>query len=280
MGKYVNINGRILESSKCALSVENRAFRYGDGVFETVRLINGKPVFMPDHFTRLTHGLSNLQMLIDPSFSLKNLTLQIKELSLKNNIAEGGRCRITCFRNPGGYYSPENLHFSYIIEAIPLEKNVYALNDEGIKLGIYDDVPVTLNKLSADKMLNRQIQVLAGIHASKNHFDDCLVLNQKGLIAEAISSNIFLLIDGVLYTPDIKSGCINGVMRKQVISKAKKMNVGVVETSITTKSLEKCAEVFLTNVVSGISWVGAFDKYRYFHDFSEKLVNEINNSLV
>ncbi len=277
MAKYVNINGRILEASKCALSVENRAFRYGDGVFETLRLINGKPVFLADHFARLIHGLTNLEMSIDSSFSLGNIEAQIVELAAKNGVEQGGRCRITCFRNPGGYYAPENLHFSYIIELTTLDKNAYEMNAEGLTIGVYDDIAITVNKLSADKTLARQVQVLAGIYAQKNQYDDCLLLNTKGLIAEAISSNVFLLIDGVLYTPDITSGCVNGVMRKQIIALAKKINVGVVETSITPESLDKCSELFLTNVVTGISWVGAFDKNRYYHTFSEKLVEALNN---
>lgn len=269
----------MLEASKCALSTENRAFRYGDGVFETIRIANGKPLFFQDHYARLIRGLKNMEMAIDTSFSQENLHSQINELNAKNGIEEGGRCRVTCFRNPGGYYRPENLHFSYIIETIPIETNQYVLNTEGLKLGIYNNVPVAVNKLSADKTLNRQIQILAGIYASGNKFDDCLLLNHKGWIAEAISSNVFLLIEGVLYTPDLASGCVSGVMRKQIMSLARQLNIGVVETSITIETIDKCSELFLTNVIRGITWVGAYDKNRFFHSVSEKLLTALNTKI-
>jgi branched-chain amino acid aminotransferase len=153
------------------------------------------------------------------------------------------------------------------------------LNDKGLIIGIYDEVKKPINLFSSYKTANSLIYILAGIFKNLNKYDDCLILNEKGHLIEAVSSNIFIVKNGVLYTPPITEACIDGIMRKQVINIAKKNEISFAEQPLFVDDLLKADEVFLTNSISGIQWAAAYKNKRYFKKISEFLLRKVNESV-
>lgn len=275
-GLFVNLNGDIISEKLCGLSIHNRAFKYGDSLFETIKIINGKAVFAEDHFSRLTKGMTEMRYEFPPFWELTYFKMEMNKVIQKNNIRKGGRLRFTVFRKGEGYYIPESNEVGYVVEAAGSAENGFSLNEKGIKIGLYSEIKILPNKFSAYKTNNCLLYTDAGMWARENDFEDVLLLNDKGNIVEAVSSNIFLLVDGFLYTPSIKEGPKAGIMRKKVIQLAKKTNLPVIETAVSTAVLNNAEEVFLTNAIKGVQWVSGFSKKRYFHKLSGKLVQMLN----
>ncbi len=275
---YINIDGFLYKEDEKVFTVDNRAFKYGDALFETVRVINGEPQFLEDHFVRLKKGMQILKM---PSggISFNELKEQIVKLIQKNHIKQGGRVRITVYRSGGGLYAPENTGKSFAIEAVPLKNNKYVLNEKGLAVDVYNDLKRHRNILSQIKTTNNIPHVLAGIYKNENNLDDCLVLNDQGRIVEALSSNIFLYKNNNLYTPAIDEGCMDGIMRKQVLRIAKEMNINVFEGMLNGSMLLQADELFLTNAIHGLQWVVSYRQKRYFNKATKEILERLNLSI-
>lgn len=273
--KYVLINDEFFDSSLPYLK-ENRAFMYGDGLFETIRVINGKPFNLENHILRLFEGAKVLNIKVPSYYSTDYFNKQIINLLEKNNITLGGRVRLCVYRENGGYYKPENNNCLCFITADSLQNNLYNMNEEGLTVDIYSDISKHKNILSNFKTSNMLHYIIAGNYALDNNLDDCFIINSKRNIIEAISSNIFLVSNGVLYTPPLSDGCIGGTMRMYVINIALKNNFKVYETSILPQNLMVADEIFLTNSIQGIQWIGSYKSKRYFNTISKEILLKIN----
>jgi len=274
---YINFNGFLYKEGEKVFTVNNRAFKYGDALFETIRIINGQPCFLEDHFIRLKKGMKVLKMNAG-TISFNQLKDQIIRLINKNRIKEGGRIRLTVFRSSEGFYLPEGDEGrSYLIEASPLKEHIYKLNEKGITVGVYDELKITRNVLAQIKTTNNIPNILAGIYKRENNLDDCIVLNDQDRIAEAISSNIFLYKNNNLYTPSLEEGCIDGIMRSQVLKIAKNLKINVFEGMINGSMLLQADELFLTNAIKGIEWVAAYREKRYFNNSTKEILDQLNN---
>ncbi len=113
---YVNFNGELIASDRLLFGVKNRAFRYGDGLFETIRIINGKPLFLEDHLDRLYNGMRLLKMDIPESLHIYHLESQIQKLISRCRIHQGGKLRLAVFRVDGGLYTPNSNNVSFLLE--------------------------------------------------------------------------------------------------------------------------------------------------------------------
>jgi branched-chain amino acid aminotransferase len=275
---YINVDGFLYKEDEPVFKISNRAFKYGDALFETIRIINGEPQFLEDHFIRLKKGMQILKMPAG-GISFSQLKDQIVRLIEKNHIKHGGRIRLTVFRSGEGLYAPENQGKSFAIEAIPLESNKYGLNEKGLTIDVYNDLKIHRNVLSQIKTTNKIPQVLTGIYKTENNLDDCLVLNDQGRIAEALSSNIFLYKNNNLYTPSLDEGCMDGVMRKQVLKIAKELNINVFEGMLNGSMLLQADEMFLTNAIQGLQWVVSYGQKRYFNKAAKEILEQLNQSI-
>lgn len=275
---FHNHNGSIIPAEQQVLRLSNRAFHYGDGLFESMRMIRGNLQFAGLHAKRLQLGMKTLKFdnsaLIDSVF----LVEKVKELSNRNK-AKNGRIRLTVFRDSDGLYTPETQNFAYSMEWETLEDQQYVLNTKGLIMNIYEEMLKPVNVLSNLKTCNSLTYVLAGIYKQKNRLDDAFILNQEGFLCESISSNIFIKYNGVLYTPALSEGCIRGVMRQVVIDLAIKNSISVVEAQINPQILNEAEEVFLTNATRGIQWVLGFNRKRYFYEYSRLLSNKLNEQI-
>lgn len=273
---YISYNGNLRSSGEPVLLVNNRGFRYGDGLFDTIRVMEGQPLFLSRHLQRLLEGMKFLKMNIPGSFNETFFEQEISKVLNKNNLREGARVRIAVFRNDGGLYSPLSNDVSFIIEANPLENNFYEINKKGLNIDVFDEQKKSLNKISAIKTSSCLPLVLAGIFRQEKNLDDCIILNEMGSIAEATSSNIFIVYNGVFYTPSLNQGCVPGVMRQFIIEMLRKGGTEVQECPLSPSALLRADEVFLTNVIHGIQWVSAYKQKRYFSNVSKSLVEKLN----
>jgi len=276
--RYINFNGFIYEEDEKVFSINNRAWRYGDGLFETIRVINGKPCFLEDHFLRLEKGMDVLKMQ-SSTISFKEIQTQIEKLLEKNRIKKGGRIRLSVYRTGEGLFMPENESISYVIEAKALDNNLYTLNDKGLSVDVFNELRRTRNILSQIKTINNIPHVLTAIHKKENNLDDCIVLNDQGRVVEGISSNIFLYKNNNLYTPSLDEGCMAGVMRKQIIKIAKELNINVFEGIINGSMLLQADELFFTNAIVGVQWAVSYRQKRYFNTATKKILECLNKSV-
>jgi branched-chain amino acid aminotransferase len=274
---YINYNGFLYKEDENIFNSKNRGFRYGDALFETIRVIDGQPCYLEDHFIRLKKGMSILKMR-SANISFNDLKEQIIKLIQKNHLKKGGRVRLTVFRSGDGLYTPKNESKSYIIEAKPFKDNYYVLNEKGISIDVYNDLKRYRNVLSQIKTTNNIPQVLAGIYKKESGLDDCIILNDQGRIAEALSSNIFLYKNNNLYTPALDEGCMDGIMRKQVLRIAKDLNINVFEGMLNGSMLLQADEMFLTNAIRGIQWVSSYRQKRYFNKATKEIIEYLNQS--
>ena len=280
MPGFINHNGNFMPADQPVLNVNNRGFRYGDALFETIRYSCGKPLFLKEHLQRLLNGMRVLKMKQHPLFSVTFFENIIKELSEKNGIGSDGRVRLTVYRNDGGFYAPSDDNVSYLMEMYPVQEKGYVLNSTGLTVDLFTEFRKTPNSLASIKSANSAIYVLAGVYKNQQQLDECILSNDKSHIIEAISSNIFAVKNGVLYTPPVTDGCVDGVMRKKIIEVAQQNRVAVYEISIMQNVLLGADELFLTNTIKGIQWVAAFKQKRYTNNTSEKLIAKLNELVV
>ena len=273
---YLSHNGNFILADMPVVTANNRSFRYGDALFETIRITNYNPQFLKEHLMRLHAGMDILKMEMNPLLNSTYLEHAILELAQKNNITSDGRARLTVYRNEGGFYAPSDNKVSFLIEVDSLDEIGYTLNSKGYTVDLFTEFKKAQNNLSSIKYANSAIYVMAGIHKVQQQLDECLLLNDKHHIIEGISSNIFAVKNGVLYTPPVTDGCVNGVMRKKIIEIAQANKIAVYEISVMQNVLLGADELFLTNTINGIRWVVAYKQKRYFNDTSKKLTEKLN----
>lgn len=273
---YVNNNGEILENSDYTIKTGNRGYLYGDGVFESIRILNGKPINLKNHISRMLEGAKKIKMRPPSFFNVEFFEERINELCTKSSITEGGRCRISLDRSSGGTFYPDSNEVEFYIEVYPTDVNKFELNQKGVELDIYIEHKKEKSTLSNFKTKNGLIYILAAISAREKGLDDYLITNYNGGILESTSSNLFVVSNGVLYTPGLEEGCLAGTMRMQIINLALSNGIKVYECNILPQNLLVADEIFLTNAVKGITWVSGYRTKRYFNNTSRKLVDILN----
>jgi len=268
--RVINFNGNIQSENVPAIHSWNRAFRYGDGLFESIAVAKKSIPFLDDHWNRLKSGAELLSLELPADFTRAFLQNKILEILSLNSIDGNACARVMLYREGRGRYNPDEMQAGFVIEAEPLDE-LFGLNKKGLAIGLYTDVYKPIDQLSNFKTCSSLVYVLASIHKSKSGWDDCLILNSRSNICDSTNSNVFLVKNGELHTPSLNEGCISGVMRKQVIAFAKKSGFTVNETAIKTDMLRLADEAFLTNAVSGIKWVGSCGSKQYKNEVSATL---------
>ncbi|MES2680606.1 MAG: aminotransferase class IV [Bacteroidota bacterium] len=269
------LNGHLISIYEPGVSFNNRAFRYGDALFESIRFCNNKLMFLRDHVTRLKLGMTVLRMNVPAEFNTENISELIFQLLKHNTHAPNARVRLTVFRNEGGYYTPETNDISFLIESEELD-GTYQLNQKGLWADIYSEIKKPINKLSNLKTGNALLYVMAGLAKQSMKLDECFILNENGAICESISSNIFIVKNGTIFTAPLSEGCVAGVMRKQIISLAAEHKILTFENTITTYTIMNGDEVFLTNSINGIRWVGQFKQKYYTNKLGQFFTDKLN----
>ena len=275
----INFNG-ILQDSDTNLLDQNRGFLYGDGVFETLKIVGGKILFFEDHYFRLMAAMRIVRMEIPMNFTLEYLEEQVLSLVEKNKIEQSARARITVYRNNGGLYLPTNNTVSFLIQTSAIENPVYSISEKEYEVDLYKDFYIPKQLLSTLKTTNKMIHVTGSIYAKENDLDNCILLNDSKNVVEALQGNLFMRMGNTLITPPISEGCLNGIMRKQILSLAKKeTNLEVVEQVISPFDLQKADELFITNVIKGIQPITQYSKKSFVSKVSVQLLQQLNDMI-
>ncbi|MBK6834620.1 MAG: aminotransferase class IV [Bacteroidetes bacterium] len=274
---FCNYNGHLISIYEPVVSFANRAFRYGDALFETIRVINGKAMFINDHLRRIKLGMTTLRMNVPSDFNVDNISRLISDLVKHNDIENDVRVRLTIFRNDGGFYTPKVNDISFLIETEDLEeKGGYQFNEKGYEMEVFHDIKKNKNKLANLKSGNALLYVLAGIYKKDIKMDECIIINEDSNICETISSNIFIVKNGALYTPALSEGCVDGVLRKQIIAIAQQNRILCYEIPIVFNTMMNADEVFLTNAVRGVRWVEQYKTKTYTNKMALYFVDKLN----
>jgi branched-chain amino acid aminotransferase len=272
----INFNGQIVEKESNLLQ-SNRAFLYGDAVFETLKVVNNNILFFEDHYFRLMASMRILRMEIPMNFTQEFLEKQILKVTIANNSSTSARVRITVFRNSGGYYLPETCNISYLISAKKLDNQLYKIEKSSFEVDLYKDFYISKQLISTLKTTNKLINITGSIYAKENSLDNCLLLNEDKNVVEALNGNIFMLLGNKLSTPPLSDGCLNGIVRKQIIKIAKDLeNISFSEQSISPFDLQKADELFITNTISGIQPITKYRKKEFVSILSNQLLIGLN----
>lgn len=273
----VNFNGTIQGSSNLVVE-NNRGFLFGDSVFETMKVVNNKILFLEDHYFRLMASMRICRMEIPMNFTMEYFENQVIQLlKASSDIENDCRVRFSVFRSGDGFYLPKTNETQFIVTISKLENVMYAMSDSDYEVELFKDSYVTKQLLSTLKSNNKMVQITGSIFANENGYDNCLLLNDEKNVVEALQGNIFMLLNGELITPPVADGCLNGIMRKQIIEIVSKMeDVHFVEKSISPFDLQKADELFITNVVMGIQSVTKYRKKEFTSSIANKLVGRLN----
>ncbi|MDB3977333.1 aminotransferase class IV [Flavobacteriaceae bacterium] len=274
----ININGTILQKHQSTIAVSNRGLNYGDAVFETLRCSAGKIYFWEDHYFRLMASMRILRMEIPMSFTQEYLENQIlTTIEANGSIVKPYRVKILVWRQQGGLYSPTTNKIDFSIACSELENPFYTLNQDHYEVALFKDHYITSGLLSSLKTNNKIIHVLGSIYAKENGYDNCLLLNEKKQIIEALNGNLFLVKGETIKTPPVKDGCLKGIMRKQLLSILSEMyDYDIKEVSISPFELQKADELFITNVVRGIQPITKYRKKEYSNTVAMEVLGKLN----
>ncbi|MDT0649460.1 aminotransferase class IV [Autumnicola edwardsiae] len=274
----INLNGNLVKEENANLSVYNRGFAYGDSVFETIRVINGKIMFWEDHYFRLMSSMRIMRMEIPASFSPEFLEEEILDLIESNNLRSSpARVKFAVYREEGGYYTPATREIGYTIITEELENSFYLLNEASYEVELFKDHYINSGILSSIKSNNRAVNVLGSIFANENGYKNCLILNENKNVVEALNGNLFLVTERSIKTPPVSDGALNGITRKQLLKIIKEMpEYQLEETSISPFELQKADELFITNVVVGIQPITKYRKKEYSTKVGGELLSKLN----
>ncbi|MEP0214947.1 MAG: aminotransferase class IV [Cellulophaga sp.] len=274
----INFNGELVENNTLFLNEENRGLRYGDSLFESIRVVNGKIYFWEDHYLRLMASMRILRMEIPMNFTMEYLEEQILETINADNLQNNAvRIRLTVFRKNGGLYLPTTNNVSFIMETKVLENAFYIHSDEAYEVELFKDHYVNSGLLSTLKSNNKIINVLGSIYAKENGYSNCLLLNNQKQVVEALNGNLFLVKGDTIKTPPLKDGCLNGITRKKLIASLEKLeNYSLEEASISPFELQKADELFVTNVITGIQSITKYRKKEFTNTVAKDLLGKLN----
>ncbi len=277
----INLNGELLKDSSFIPS-ENRGYKYGDAVFETVKAVHGKLLFWEDHYFRLMASMRIMRMEIPMNFTMEFLESEIlKTLEANSLLKSSARIRLNVDRGNGGKYLPSEQKISYNISAETQSSDFYTISKQSqYTVDLYKDFFVAPGLLSTLKTNNKAINVLGSIYAKENGWQNCLLLNTNKNVVEALNGNLFLVSGETIKTPPLEDGCLKGIMRKQLIEVI--VNSGdyvIEETSISPFELQKADELFISNVIIGIQPILKYRKKEFSTTISEDIIRRLNIKL-
>ncbi len=272
---FFNYNGKLYTEGAAVIGVANRGIRYGDGLFETIKLKDHELILASAHFARLWKGLQLLQFDLPKHFTPEKLEQKILQLAKKNNHTNAARVRLMVVRGDGGLYDAVNNQPNYSIETWPLPEGNETLNSNGLVLTIYSDAKKSIDTFSNCKHNNYLPYTMAALFAKKQKCNDAIVLNVLGNVCDSTIANIFLVKDEVVYTPALTEGCVAGVMRQHIITHLNASGITCKQQQITIAQLQQADEVFLTNSIYDLRWVKQIDDISYTSNVTQKIYSSL-----
>ncbi len=272
--KFLNYNGKYYEEGAAIITANSRALRYGDGIFETLKFKNDECILLEDHLKRLWLGLDLLQFEKPKLFTKQYLRDELEKL-LRKNKETAARVRINIFKGNGGLYDAENYHPNFIIQTMPLKSDTGSLNGNGLQVCIYRDALKAIDNFSNLKHNNFLPYLMGAQFAKAQKCNDAVVLNHHLRICDSTIANLFMIKNGIVYTPTLAEGCVAGVMRKFILSHLPVLEIEVIESAITEEMLQNADEVFLSNSIYNMRWVAGINNKTYGNTITRSIYEKL-----
>jgi branched-chain amino acid aminotransferase len=258
MEELVWLNGTLCPKKDAKISIDDRGFLLGDGVFETMRSYKGRVFRLDKHLTRFFDALAVIHLSIP--YTSVELGKAVND-TLEANQLQEAYIRLTVTRGQGGkgIDPPEKPSPTIVIvarEFIPYPEQVYK---EGLRTGISEIKQNLSSSTARIKSLNFLDHILARIEARQKRLDEAILLNTEDFICEGTVSNIFLVKHGNLITPDKESGILPGITREAVIELALREGIRIEERKVKPSELKEADECFLTNTLMEVMPVSEID---------------------
>ena len=266
----INVNGSYFPGSQPVFYSDNRSYRYGDGIFETIKVLNRSIAFEELHFNRFFDGLNTLEYIIPNSVNKAWFKNEIINLCDKNELVNA-RIRISAWSGQGSI-DKKDRPFNYLIESSPLPAEIASWSKTGLQLGVFDYGLKPMDVYANVKSASFLIYSLAAKKAADNKWNDCIVLNTNKTIADSSKANLFIIKEGKIFTPPLSDGCVAGVTRQYLLQNFCDEFL-INEKSLSLLDVEQADEVFLTNAIRGIQWVQQINDVVY----TNELTREIND---
>lgn len=263
------VNGKRLPAGSPVLKETNRGYRYGEGLFETMKVVNGRLALADLHFDRLFEGMKCLDFRTAPFLDRVLLEREILELCTINRCSSLARVRLSLSGGDGGLYDDAGF-CQYLVECWPLEPAMQQLNENGLVTGVFPTGRKAADPYSHLKSSNFLIYTQAAKYAKAQRWNDALVLNTANGIADSTIANVFIVKNGKIATPALDQGAVAGVMRAHLLK-----HLDVEETFVSTEDILAADELFLTNAIRGIRWVQSVDSQRYSNNFAMQVFREL-----
>jgi len=264
-------NNKLISAEDYTITHNHRAFKYGDGVFETIKVSQSVPLFLKHHYSRLVLALNYFEFEIPEFWSYSFFVRHCLDLIKVNNIVYGS-LRIQVNRLGSGKYLPTSNGCDLLMEVNPIEQTTYEINSKPNKLGVFTKMAKALEESSNYKTLNSNVYILAAIYKAQQQFDEVIVLNQNGRVADASASNVFIVVNNILMVPPSSEGGVDGVLRRVLVKLCKQHKIDLQVVPVTQTDLKDASEIFVTNVIKGIRPITEFEEKRMANTFAEKLI--------
>lgn len=274
--KYINYNGNIFNEHEKLLPATNRGMRFGDGFFESMVMFDKKFPLLEYHWNRIEFTMEILGAYFPKRFDIERFQAMVLDLVAVSNIAANARVRLQFFRKGTGLYLPEENELAYVISMEEIENNRFELSD-GLLAGSNEEHFKPISNFSDLKTSSALGYVLAAKFMKQKGWQEIVLLNTFNQVSETLSSNIFLVKNDKLITPDLESGCVSGVMRSFLLAN---LPDSIEERPVELSELLEADEVLLTNAVKGIQWVKNYSSSSYTNKKAVELTAFLNKNLL
>ena len=271
-------NGSRIDANLPIITAGNRGLRYGDGLFETMKSVKGNILQFPEHMQRLRAGALSLMMEIPKLHTDAFFEDQIKGLLLKNKHENFGRIRLSLFRANGGLYDPEHHRPNWLVETFDLSDVYDEWNANGWHLCLFDACRKSADAFSQFKHNNFLPYVMGALEAQKQKCKDAVILNASGNICDTTVANIFIIKNECIYTPPVSEGCVAGIQRAQLLNLLPRIGYQVEEKPLSVSDLREADEIFVSNSLFVIRWVGQFENKQYSNKLTQKIYQDLRQT--
>ncbi|MEM6763792.1 MAG: aminotransferase class IV [Bacteroidota bacterium] len=255
------LNGQLVSESSAEATILNRGFKYGDALFETIRVYQKQIPLLTLHLDRLIRGMYVMKYDFHEGDFRRMMKQELYKAIAVNEIENHAKLRLQVYRAGEGTYTPLQKSPRFIIETYALRNDPFQ-QSRPISLGSFQEYELSKHPLSGIKTVNATIYILAGLHAMESGVDESLLYHQ-GKIAETHISNLFLVKQKKLITPPLETGCLDGVMRRKLMELCLTLSVPVEERLFKDSLIKQADEVFVTNSIKGIVPVDEFQNIRW-----------------
>lgn len=273
--RFIHINGRLLPADEPAVASSSRAFRYGYGLFETMLVQYGRIRLKALHWERLREGMKALGMSAPPDF-FQTMEAGLQALLRANGHGSLARVRLQVWPGSGAYSDNDDFAAEYCIESSVLGEEIFRFNSDGLVAGIAEGIVKLADSWSRLKSCSALPYALAARQGGSRGWDEALLLNQHGRIADGSISNVFWISKGKMFTPPLSEGGVAGVMRRHLLRFLPTAGYAVEEAAATVETLHKADAVLLSNAIRGLRWIKRLDG----HDKALGPVAELHQKLL